>query len=203
MSAVAAQQAPLTMVQRTVDTTRAGSVWGQVLTGVVGVTLAVVLIAGQVSLATTKNISKNLHKNVVQLKYGNKTMASVIEKSKPSVMMEKTIGAQSKSLDHTSVTMQALNVEMAKSGKVTNELMQTTAAMNATSLQLANGVKSMNGDTATMLSALQTMPAATDRTQTNLSKLASDTKAINAEMQAIGRKMKRFGLPEAQGVKRR
>jgi hypothetical protein len=203
MSAISHQNAPLTLAQRAVDTGKPGSVWSQALTGVVGITLAIVLIAGQVSLATTKNISKNLHQNVTQLQDGNVTMASVIERSEPSVMMEKTIGAQSASLKNTSATMQKLNKEMATSGKVTDSLMKTTSSMNATSLKLANGVKKMNADTARMLGLLQTMPAATDRTQKNLQKLSNDTRAINAEMKAIGQKMKRFGLPEAKGVKRR
>jgi hypothetical protein len=194
------QPRALTLADRVVDSTKPGSVMSQALTGAVGLVLALVLIGGQISLATTKGISENLHKNVQQLKDGNKTMASVIERAEPSVAMEATLGAQADSLGNTERTMGLLNKEMATSGKVTDDLMSTVARMQSTSGLLANSVGAMNYDSLRMLDLLQMMPASTQHTYVGLNRIGGDTKAINGEMQAITAKMRRYGLTPAHGV---
>jgi len=185
-----------------VDETRMGSKGGQALIGVAGIVLALILVMGQISLATTKGISTHLHASVLHMTEGNKVMESVVERAAPSTELEKVLAAQAITLAHTKDAMVGINGEMTTIGKTTDQLGGVVGGMEKTSGGLATGVAGMDRDTARIDTMLGTLPAATDRTGVALGTINTDTKALNAELAAISAKMRRYGLPAAMGAPR-
>ncbi|MCW2925737.1 MAG: hypothetical protein JWM98_3141 [Thermoleophilia bacterium] len=180
-----------------VDETRLGSAGGQAMVGITGIVLAVILVMGQISLATSKGIAMHLHNSVQHVTSGNQTMESVIERAAPSVQMETALAAQAKTLAHTKDAMVQTNAQMAGIAKTTKQLDGVVGRMQATSATLASGVGAMDKQTGRITSMLGTLPGATERTHSQLSKINSDTNAINTELGAIGGKMEKYGLPHA------
>lgn len=191
------------MAERIVDDQRAGSVWGQVIVGAVGIALALILVVGQVSLATTKGIQRNLAANVGQIREGNATMQSIIEKAQPATVVDAKVASQRATLERTNRTMTALNREMTKVGASTGALSSTVQRMEHTSSSLAGGVGAMQRDTERMAKLLGKLPGVTDATHQQLSAIGRNTGDINAELEAIAAKMERYGLPRAEGVQKR
>jgi hypothetical protein len=186
-----------------VDETKQGSPAAQALTGVVGIILAIVLVMGQVSLATTKGIATHLHASVGHIQEGNKTMESVIERAAPSASLEDVVKGQGDTLASTRDSMKVLNGEMGEIGKTTGSLNTVVGSMEENSSSLATGVDGMNTDTGRITGMLGNLPAATERTHAQLKKISMDTTAINIELAAIGAKMRGYGLPAAKHVKGR
>ncbi len=193
---------PNSFAAKVVDADRPGSVWGQVLVGGVGVVLALTLVLGQVSLATTKGIERNLDRNVAQLRTGNTTMKSIIERAAPSMKIDTLVKGQSTTLAHTNQTMTQLNREMATVGATTDELAGTVGQMETTSGQLAAHVGAMERNSGKISALLGRLPGVTDDTHKRLQRIGTDTGAINGELEAIAAKMQRYGLPPAKKVQK-
>lgn len=183
-----------------VDEQRLGSAGGQALTGIVGIILAVTLVIGQISLATTKGIAVHLSRTVEHVAEANTVMESVIERAAPSVELERVLDSQAKSLGNTRDAMLQANAELDAIGTTKVTLLDVVGNMRRSSASLATDVEGINGSTTQMTELLGTLPGATKRTATQLDKIATDTDAINAELGAIGRKMEQYGLPRAKGA---
>jgi septal ring factor EnvC (AmiA/AmiB activator) len=161
-----------------VDETRAGSAGSQLAIGIAGVVLAVVLVMGQISLATTKGMAIHLAASVDNITRGNEVMESV----------------------STRDAMVLTNRELEAIAAEQETLVTTVDGMQQTSAQLDSDVASLSGSTAEMTSMLGTLPDATARTHKQLHRINTDTNAINQELAAIGRKMLSYGLPRAKGA---
>jgi hypothetical protein len=183
-----------------VDEQRQGSAGGQVLVGVAGIVLAVILVMGQVSLATSKGIGVHLHASVQHMAKGNEVMESVIERAAPSVQLEKVLAQQATTLAHTQAAMAATNRELASILDTKHRLIGIVDGMQRSSERLASDVGSLGRSTGTMSDRLGTLPAATKRTHGKLARISTDTAAINTELGAIGTKMESYGLPHAKGA---
>jgi hypothetical protein len=158
-------------------------------------------VIGQISVATTAGIQKNLHSNIGHLQHGNATMRDIIEKAAPSVVMEKVVAHQRDTLANTNRTMIRLNATMDSLGGTTSDLKTTVGTMQTASGNLATGIEGMNSDTARIVKLLKPLPAATERTHRQLSRIANDSGDINTELGQISNKMVKYGLPHAQNVK--
>lgn len=183
-----------------VDEQRLGSSGGQAMVGIAGMVLAVILVVGQVSLATTKGIATHLDASVANLTEGNQVMESVIERAAPSVELEKVLARQSETLANTRDAMVATNVELEGIGTTKKSLIDVVDKMDGTSSKLASGVAGVDASTTEMTELLGTLPDATTRTHRQLGQINGDTNAINAELDAIATKMLSYGLPKAKGV---
>jgi hypothetical protein len=183
-----------------VDEQRLGSAGGQAAVGIAGIVLAIILVMGQISLATTKGIAVHLHSSVENIKQGNEVMESVIERAAPSVQLEKMLDQQSKTLSNTRDAMAQMNGELDSIMKTKYQLIDQVGAMEQSSSKLASDVENVNTSTAKMTSMLGTLPAATQRTHKQLATINGDTAAINTELGAIAAKMLKYGLPRAQGA---
>jgi septal ring factor EnvC (AmiA/AmiB activator) len=184
-----------------VDHRRLGSAGGQALTGIAGIVLAVLLVVGQVSLATTKGISAHLHASVQHMTEGNEVMQSVIERAAPSVEMERVLAQQSKTLANTRDTMIKTNAQLGQITTTTGKLSTSTSAMQATSEKLATDVAAVDANTATINKRLGGLPAATDATGGSLTSISTDLHDLNGELIEISRKLMKYGLPRAQGAR--
>ena len=182
------------------DQSKPGSVWAQVLTGVVGIILCVVLIVGQLAVAITSGIQHNLHQSVLNLARGNQTMTQVLDKAQPVPMVEKVTKIQQDTLANTSATMVILNGQMAAIGGTTGGLKSTVDKMAAQSGSIATGVEGMDSTTKNVNSKLGGLLPATDKVAKPLGRIATDSTAINVELAAIAAKLVSYGLPAAQGV---
>ena len=185
-----------------VDETRLGSSLGQAATGIAGIVLAVILVMGQISLATTAGLAAHLHQSVENMTEGNQVMESVIERAAPSPMLAKAIEDQSKTLASTSDTMRMTNAGMAGMASTAEDLDGVVARMETTSGKLATSLDGMGKDTAKMSTMLGKLPAQTKKTQSALGTINTDTTALNVELAAIAAKMQGYGLPRAQGAPR-
>ena len=183
-----------------VDAQRLGSAGGQAAIGVAGIVLAIILVMGQISLATSKGIAAHLHASVAHITEGNQVMESVVERAAPAVELEKILDKQAATLANTHDTMVMTNEQMRGIAATTTELDGVVTSMEATSSSLATEVSGMQESTSTMADTLATLPAATQRTHKQLATISSDTTAINTELSAIARKMKNYGLPQALGA---
>jgi hypothetical protein len=183
-----------------VDETRVGSVGGQAAIGIAGIVLAVVLVMGQISLATSKGMSVHLSASVRNITEGNKVMESVIERAAPSVELEKALARQSATLANTRDTMLQTNDELESIITAKRGLLEVVDGMKSTSSALATDVGSLGASTSSMTGVLGELPDATSRTHRQLGRISTDTNAINAELAAIGRKMMSYGLPRAKGA---
>ena len=182
------------------DETRPGSAWQQIGVGIVGIMLAITLVVGQITVATTRGIHSNLKVVVEQMGDGNKTMEEIIEKGKPSMQLEKTIGKKAVLLTKTRDSMVVMNDAMDSMGKTTDGLYKTVLDMRNTSRKLKVGVASMNSDTGKMVVLLGELPDGTDRTHVHLKRMATDSSAIVGELNALSGKMEGFGLEKARNV---
>lgn len=185
-----------------VDESRLGSSLGQAATGIAGIVLAVVLVMGQISLATTAGLAAHLHQAVENMEQGNQVMESVIERSAPSPLLAKAVEEQSKTLASTRDTMRMTNAGMAGMASTATKLDGVVGRMETTSGKLATGLDGMGKDTTKMSTLLGTLPAQATKTQTALGTINTDTKALNVELAAIAAKMQGYGLPRAQGAPR-
>jgi hypothetical protein len=183
-----------------VDEQRLGSAGGQAAVGIAGIVLAIVLIMGQISLATTKGIAVHLRTAVDNIEEGNQVMESVIERAAPSVELEKMLDKESKTLANTRDAMAQTNGELDSIMTTKMELIGTVGEMEASSAKLATDVEGVNTSTQKMTAMLGTLPAATRRTHKQLSTINGDTTAINGELAAIAAKMVKYGLPRALGA---
>jgi small-conductance mechanosensitive channel len=183
-----------------VDEQRLGSAGGQAAVGIAGIVLAIVLVMGQVSLATTKGIAVHLHSSVENIKQGNVVMESVIERAAPSVQLEKMLDQQSKTLANTRDAMAQMNGELDTIMKTKYELIDQVGQMETSSTKLAADVAKVDASTQKMTGMLGQLPGATQRTHKQLSTINNDTAAINTELAAIAAKMLKYGLPRAQGA---
>lgn len=183
-----------------VDEQRLGSAGGQAAMGVAGIVLAVILVVGQISLATTKGIALHLHASVEHITEGNKVMESVIDRAAPTTELETLLESQATTLGHTRDEMVKTNRELVAVEKSTASLLDIVGAMQATSGQLATGVDGVDASTQRMTRLLGTLPDATTRTHKQLSTINRDTNAINGELGGIAGKMERYGLPHAEGA---
>jgi hypothetical protein len=183
------------------DPASRGSKWAQVGTGVVGIILAIVLVVGQVSLATSRGIQAHLVRNVAKLREGNKTMEEIVLKGEPSVHVAKVVQHQQAVLEHTRVTMVGLNQRMTGIVKTTDGLATTVGSMRTASSALASGVASMDASTQKLGDLLGPLPGKADATGAALGQINNDSSAINGELTAISGKMEKYGLPHATGVR--
>ena len=179
---------------------RLGSAGGQATIGIAGIVLAIVLVLGQISLATSKGIAIHLQASVENITEGNRVMESVVERAAATVAMEKALASQAATLSNTQQAMAATNAELEQMAGSNAELAGTVDKMAATSADLATDVASIESSTSTVTDTLSTLPAATARTHKQLQTINSDTAAINAELQAIAKKMMQYGLPQAKGA---
>ncbi len=180
--------------------TRRGNGWAQLGSGILCMVLGFALVFGQVSLATTKGIQRNLHATIANMDQGNNTMTSIIDKAEPSVSMEKTVAGQAQTLDRVHGTMVELNTQMAGVSRTTDGMVSAVGSMQTDSTKLASGVAGMDADTAKMNELLGALPAKTVSTHQKLSKIGQDSAAINAELARISEKMRGYGLPQARNV---
>lgn len=186
---------------RWADSDKPGSPWQQAMVGVLGVVLALTLVIGQVAVATTAGISRNLHANIKHLEDGNKTMKTIIERAGPTVLMEQVVRNQELILANTQKTLGVLNGHMGKIGATTAGLGSTVGTMQSTSGELATGVQGMNSDTQKIVGLLEPLPVAIGRTHTQLGQISTDAGAINGELNTISGKMIKYGLPHAKKVR--
>ncbi len=178
-----------------------GSRWAQLGMGITGIVLAVVLVVGQISVATSAGIQRNLHQNISHLRDGNETMASIVRKSADSPKTGKIVEGQAATLQNTLDTMKVLNGHMAAIGETTSSLTGTVSRMESASGTVSTGIAGMESSTNTIAELLGSLPAATDRTHKELGRINTDSAAINAELGAISAKMTGYGLPHAKNVK--
>lgn len=183
-----------------VDEQRLGSAGGQAMVGIAGIVLAVVLVMGQLSLAMTKGIAEHMSASVEHIARGNQVMESVIERSAPSVTLEKVLDGQSKTLANTRDAMVMTNQQMASISGTTGKLEGIVASMEEMSAGLADYVSGMQKSSKSMADTLGGLPGATKKTHVQLGQINADTNAINAELAAIGTKMDSYGLPKAEGA---
>lgn len=184
-----------------VDETRVGSAGGQAMVGIAGIVLAVLLVVGQVSLATTKGISAHLHASVEHMTEGNQVMEGVIAKAAPSVEMERTLGKQATSLAAVRDTMVQTNAQLDEIGATTKQLNGATTRMQATSETLATDVASVDANTTKINTSLGSLPTATDATLQSITRINRDMTALNVELAAIGDKLLSYNLPRAKGAR--
>lgn len=199
MSAYAEQHTPSPLAPL-VDESRAGSAGGQAAIGIAGIVLAVILVMGQVSLATTKGTALYLHKDLENLTKGNQVMKSVIERAAPTSQLQTVLEQQSATLANTRDAMVQTNEELASIIAAKQDLVGVVGGMQSTSEGLASDVGNLGSSTARMSELLGSLPDATSRTHKQLNRINTDTNAINAELAAIGRKMMSYGLPHAKGA---
>lgn len=199
MTAYAQQHTP-SPLSPMVDESRVGSVGGQAAIGIAGIVLAVILVMGQVSLATTKGTAMYLHKDLEHLTEGNQVMKSVIERSAPTSQLEVVLEQQSATLANTRDAMVQTNEELSTITASMEQLGGVVGGMQSTSESLASDVGSLGSSTARMTELLGTLPDATANTHKQLNRINTDTNAINGELAAIGRKMMSYGLPRAKGA---
>lgn len=185
-----------------VDETRQGSAGGQTLIGVAGIVLAVLLVVGQVSLATTKGMATHLHNSVEHMTQGNEVMEGVIAKAAPSVKMEQTLAQQEQTLGNVRDTMVKTNTQLAEVGATTTQLGTATARMEAASGKLAADVAAVDTNTAEINTSLSSLPIATDATLKSITKINTDMTALNFELATISQKLMKYGLPRAKGARR-
>jgi len=183
------------------DQNKPGSVWAQVLTGVVGIVLAAMLIVGQIAVALTAGIQHNLHTSVVNLGRGNGTMAQILDKAQPIGLVEKVTQKQQDTLANTLDTMKLLNAQMAQIGTTTGAMQGTVGSMATNSASLADGVAGMDSNTGKITDKLGGLVVGTDKLAVPLGHIATDSTAINAELLAIAGKLQSYGLPPAKGVR--
>lgn len=198
----ASVQASPTPLAPLVDETRLGSSIGQTATGVAGLVLAVVLVMGQISLATTKGLAEHLHQNVENITRGNQVMESVIERASPTPVLAKTVAEQSKVLASTRDTMHMTNAGMASMSQTAGELDTVVGRMESQSGNLAEGITGIGNDTAEIATLLGGLPDQTTKTHAALSRINADTVALNTELAQIAAKMQGYGLPRAKGAPR-
>ena len=179
---------------------RSGSAAGQIATGIIGIALAIILVVGQISLATTKGIQASLAQSVINMREGNEVMRSVIERSQPTPQMRATVGAQGAELAATRDTMIALNAQLAQVEATTSGLAGTVQGMGQTSQTLATGVGTMASDAELMQNALGSLTTDTEATQSSLQTINTETVTINKQLQQISAKLQAYGLPQAQGA---
>lgn len=199
MTAAAPMGAPSPLAPL-VDETQLGSAGGQAAIGIAGIVLAIVLVLGQVSLATTKGMAVHVSTTVDNITRGNQVMESVVERAAPTTELEKVLDQQGATLANTRDAMAATNAELDSMITAKRELIGTVDGMQSTSSTLATDVAGLSGSTTRMTSMLGSLPDATKRTHKQLATINTDTNAINAELAAIGRKMLSYGLPRAQGA---
>jgi methyl-accepting chemotaxis protein len=185
-----------------VDETRLGSSIGQTLTGVAGIVLAIILIMGQLSLATTKGLAEHLHQSVVHVTEGNKVMESVIERAAPSPQLAKMVEEQSQTLQSTRDTMHTTNASMGSLNAASTNMNTVVGQMAGSSGKLATGITHIGADTKKMGTMLGKLPPQTTKTQTAMSRINKDTLALNTELAAIAGKMQGYGLPTVKGAPR-
>lgn len=183
-----------------VDETKLGSSVGQTMIGVTGIILAVLLVIGQISLATTKGLADHLHQNVLNITEGNKLMESVVERAAASPKLEKSVGEQSEMLASTLDTMRLTNGTMSVLNKKTEKLDTVVSRMESQSSSLASSVEGINKNSHAMANVLGKLPAKTTKTQSALTRINADTVALNNELGAIASKMEGYGLPKAKGA---
>lgn len=200
MSAYAAHPGAPSPLAPLVDEQRLGSAGGQAAVGIAGIVLAVILVMGQISLATTKGLAVHLHNSVEHMAKGNEVMESVVERAAPSVVMEEALAGQAKTLANTRQALVRTNAELAKIDTTKDSLLDVVGGMKSTSGSLATNVEGVNESTGKMTKLLGTLPDATTRTHGQLSTINRDTAAINAELNAIAAKMVKYGLPRAKGA---
>lgn len=198
MTAVAGQYSPLAPL---VDETRVGSAGGQALTGIAGIVLAIILVAGQVSLATTKGIAVHLDRSVANITEGNETMEQVIERAAPTTQLAKVLDGQAKMLAHTRDAMVMTNAELGEIGTTTGTLDDVVGTMEGTSSTLATTVGEMDANTKAIVGSLGSLPNSTERTAGTLKSINGDMVSINAELDELSRKLIGYGLPQAAGAK--
>jgi chromosome segregation ATPase len=198
-SFAAASPSPLSGL---VDETRVGSAGGQTLTGVAGIVLAILLIVGQISLATTKGIAEHLHSSVQHMADGNEAMQSILVKSAPSAQMERDLNDQQQVLLGMRDTMVQTNQRLAEINATSTGIGKTTDAMIATSNGLAQHVKSVDAETAKINRQLGSMPASTAETKVSLDSINGDMHDLNVELKSITDKLLTYGLPRAKGARR-
>ncbi|MBC7460489.1 MAG: hypothetical protein H7287_03935 [Thermoleophilia bacterium] len=185
-----------------VDETRQGSAGGQTLIGVAGIVLAVLLVVGQVSLATTKGMAAHLHNSVQHMTEGNDVMEGVIAKAAPSVKMEQTLAQQEQTLGNVRDTMVTTNTQLGEIGATTKKLGAATSRMQVSSSKLAADVAAVDVNTASINASLSTLPIASDATLTSITKINTDMTALNFELATISQKLMKYGLPRAKGARR-
>lgn len=183
-----------------VDERQLGSAGGQAMIGVAGIVLAIILVMGQISLATSKGLATHLHASVQHIAKGNELMESVIARAEPTAELQKTLAAQDVTLAHTRDAMIATNQQMSAIAGTTGRLDGIVGRMQRTSSMLAQSVAGMQRSTKGMTTSLGQLPDATSRTHAQLKKINDDNVAVNVELTAIGRKMAAYGLPAAQGA---
>ena len=199
MSSYAAQGSP-SPLSPLVDEQRLGSAGGQAMVGIAGLVLAVILVVGQVSLATSKGMAIHLHESVQHISQGNEVMESVVERSAPASVLETILERQSQTLANTRESLVQTNADLDSIITAKHELIDVVAGMQSTSGQLADDVGALGTSTSRMTSMLGELPDSTASTHKQLNRINTDTNAINAELAAIGRKMMSYGLPRAKGA---
>ncbi|MCW2950082.1 MAG: hypothetical protein JWN41_1095 [Thermoleophilia bacterium] len=184
-----------------VDETRVGSAGGQTLTGIAGIVLAILLVAGQISLATTKGISQHLHASVAHMAAGNDVMESVISRAVPSTAMERVLAQQADTLGNVRDSMVRTNAQLGEIGATTRKLSTATDTMSATSARLAVDVAKTDRNTGAINVQLGTLPGATKATGASLSSINGDMRDLNGELATISHKLVKYGLPRARNAR--
>ncbi|MCW2955841.1 MAG: hypothetical protein JWO69_710 [Thermoleophilia bacterium] len=184
-----------------VDERRVGSAGGQALIGIAGIVLAIILVVGQLSLATTKGMAVHLEESVANITDGNVVMEQVIERAAPSAQLTKVLAQQAKTLQSTSDAMARTNAELATIGGTSDDLQGIVAKMERQGASLAGTVAEMDATTAKITKELGTLPTSTGRTSTAMGAINTDMASINAELGALSKKLQKYGLPKAAGAK--
>lgn len=182
------------------DEQRLGSAGGQAASGIAAIVLTIVLVMGQVSLATSKGINENLEEILAHITEGNEVMEQVAERAAPTVELERLLKVQGQTLSQARDSLAMTNADLASLSKTTTQLDRSVIGMQQTSTQLASDVKAVDSTTGSIASSLEPLPAATDRTRKQLVAIGTDTSAINGELGAITGKMQRYGVPQAVGA---
>jgi ABC-type transporter Mla subunit MlaD len=172
-----------------------------VLTSIACIAVALILVIGQIALATTKGISAHLHTSVQNITDGNKVMEEVLERSAPSAALGKVLASQSTTLANTRDAMVQTNGELGQIADTTGQLGGVVDGMGSTSGQLADTIGSMETSTKRMTDQLGTLPGATERTSGSLSRINSDMAAVNVELNALAAKLQKYGLKQAAGAR--
>ncbi len=170
------------------------------MVGVAGLVLAVILVMGQVSLATSKGMAVHLHNSVEHISQGNVVMESIVERTAPATALETILKKQTETLASTRNSLAQTNADLDAIITAKHGLIDVVDGMQSTSGALATDVGALGSSTTRMTSLLGELPDSTARTHKQLNRINTDTNAINAELAAIGRKMMSYGLPRAKGA---
>lgn len=185
-----------------VDPTRQGSPAAHALTGLVAIVLAATLVMGQVALATTKGIATHLEQTSSNLERGNRTVDSVVARSRPAAEVQRLVRRQATTLGSTRQSLVLLNGTLSETARTTSRLDRSVAGTQASSVALAQDLQKVRSSSRSLGTGLRMLPTTARAVRTAVEGTRRDTEVIAWEIARTGIVLRNYGLPRAQGARR-